>query len=156
MTTEIERKYLVRHLPALDHLKASEVRQGYLTAADDSVEIRLRQKGDGRFMTLKSDGGLERTEIETPISRDQFDSFWPATGGSRVEKVRYLGSLPSGLQFELDVFSGDLTGLTLVEVEFSSREEADAFTAPDWFGKDVTEDKRYKNKSLAAHGLPQT
>ncbi|SNY91267.1 CYTH domain-containing protein [Cohaesibacter sp. ES.047] len=151
---EIERKYLVQVLPVLDGLKATKVRQGYLTASSDSIEIRLREQDENQVMTLKSDGGLERTEVEMPISNEQFECFWPATKSARIEKVRYLGSLPSGLTFELDVFAGDLSGLRLVEVEFSSREEAESFVAPDWFGTDVTEDKRYKNKRLAEQGLP--
>lgn len=30
------------------------------------------------------------------------------------------------------------------EIEFNSVEEADAFTAPDWFGEEVTSDPQYR------------
>ena len=57
---------------------------------------------------------------------------------------------------ELDVYHGELTGLVTVEVEFSSLEEAESFSPPAWFGEDITEDKRYKNKNLARNGRPFT
>ena len=37
----------------------------------------------------------------------------------------------------------------LVEVEFSSLEQADNFEPADWFGREVTIDKSYQNKALA-------
>jgi CYTH domain-containing protein len=55
---------------------------------------------------------------------------------------------------ELDVFRGGLSGLCVAEVEFPSEEEAAAFSPPDWFGREVTDDERFKNKSLARHGRP--
>ncbi len=146
---EIERKFRVHELPPLKGLTAVDVLQGYLTRTTDSVELRLRQSGDAYFMTLKSDGGLERLEYETAIDQTQFKTFWPATHGSRVEKTRHIGQLPGGEIFELDVFAGTLLGLTLVEVEFGSIDNALSFTPPDWFGTEVTSDKRFKNKSLA-------
>ena len=151
---EIERKFLVSALPDLGRLEAVAVRQGYLTAADDSVEARLRQSGDAFFMTLKSGEGLQRMEYEIPIDQSQFDVLWPATARRRIEKVRHVGRLEDQRIFELDVFSGRLAPLVLVEVEFPSRETALAFIPPTWFGPEVTDDKRFKNKTLATSGLP--
>lgn len=151
---EVERKFLVSALPDLGALDAVSVRQGYLTASDDSVEARLRQTDDAFFMTLKSGEGLQRTEYEIPIDRSQFDVLWPATAGRRVEKIRYVGRLEDRWVFELDVFSGRLASLVLVEVEFPSREAASTFVPPSWFGREVTNDKRFKNKALATSGLP--
>lgn len=146
---EIERKFRVRDLPALETLKAFRVQQGYLTQANDSVEVRLRRAGDQEFMTLKSNGGLERLEYEIAIDRVQFETLWPATQNRRVEKTRHVGRLPGGEIFELDVFTGHLAPLIVVEVEFASRDAAEIFTAPDWFGTEVTADARFKNKALA-------
>lgn len=151
---EIERKFLVSRLPSLDDAQRTRIRQGYLTQPSDSVEIRLRQKNDLYFLTLKSDGGAVRVEREAEISRDQFETLWPETEGRRVEKDRWTGRLSDAQVFELDLFAGDLEPLQLVEVEFASVADADAFVAPDWFGTDVTEDKRYKNKALALNGKP--
>lgn len=151
---EVERKLLVSALPDLGKLEAVTVRQGYLTAAGDTVEVRLRQAGHAFFMTLKSGEGLQRTEYEIPIEQSQFDVLWPATAGRRIEKVRHVGRLEDQWVFELDVFFGRLASLVLVEVEFPSIEAAWAFVPPPWFGRDVTDDKRFKNKTLATSGLP--
>ncbi len=154
MTTEIERKFLVADLPDLSSADKAVVRQGYLTSPDDSAELRLRQKNDRFFLTLKGGGAMVRVEREAEISAEQFETFWPETEGRRVEKERFTGVLSDGRLFELDVFLGDLAPLQLVEVEFSTEAEALAFTPPDWFGADVTSDNRYKNRTMATSGVP--
>lgn len=152
---EIERKFLVDGLPDLGAARKSVIRQGYLTEPEDSVEIRLRQLDDAFFLTLKAGDGLARTEREVALDAAQFEPLWPQTEGRRVEKERWTGDLGGGLRFQLDLFTGTLAPLRLVEVEFTSEAGAGAFTPPDWFGPEVTTDKRYKNKALALHGLPQ-
>ncbi|WP_170412505.1 CYTH domain-containing protein [Ruegeria atlantica] len=154
MSTEIERKFLVESLPDLCGTHKAVVRQGYLTAPDDSTELRLRQKNDKYFLTLKGAGSLVRVEREAEITAEQFETFWPETERRRVEKERYTGKLPDGRVFELDIFLGNLAPLRLVEVEFNSEAEARSYTPPSWFGTDVTADKRYKNKMMAINGLP--
>lgn len=49
------------------------------------------------------------------------------------------------------MYEGELAGLVVAEVEFLSEEESEKFIAPDWFGADVTDDKKYKNKNLATN-----
>jgi CYTH domain-containing protein len=154
MSTEIERKFLVAERPDLSGADKAVVRQGYLTAPDDSTELRLRQKNDRYFLTLKGAGSLVRVEREAKITAEQFETFWPETEGRRVEKERHTGKLPDGRVFELDIFLGNLAPLRLVEVEFDTEAEAQAYTPPDWFGTDVTADKRYKNKMMAIKGVP--
>ncbi|WP_108858815.1 CYTH domain-containing protein [Ruegeria sp. Alg231-54] len=154
MSTEIERKFLVAELPDLSGADKAVIRQGYLTAPDDSTELRLRQKNDRYFLTLKGAGSLVRVEREAKITAEQFETFWPETEARRVEKERYTGKMPDGRVFELDIFLGNLAPLRLVEVEFDTEAEAQAYTPPDWFGTDVTADKRYKNKMMAINGVP--
>lgn len=154
MSTEIERKFLVSVMPELGETEKAVVRQGYLTAPEDSTELRLRQKNDRFFLTLKGSGAMVRVERESEITAEQFNTFWPETEGRRVEKDRYIGKLPDGRVFELDVFRGDLAPLCLVEVEFETEAEAEGYSPPDWFGADVTADNRYKNKTMAINGVP--
>lgn len=152
---EIERKYLLVRVPDLSAARKSVIRQGYLTRPEDSVEIRLRQSDAAYVLTLKSGDGVVRSEREVALDAAQFEPLWPQTEGRRVEKERWTGDLGGGLRFELDLFAGALAPLRLVEVEFASESDAAAFVPPDWFGAEVTTDKRYKNKTLALHGLPQ-
>lgn len=146
---EIEKKFLVRSMPDLGVATKTLVRQGYLTMPGDSTQLRLRQKGDYYFLTLKGGEGLIRTERECEITQGQFDTFWPETKGRRLQKERWTGPLADGHTFELDVFLGALAPLRLVEVEFETEQLAHAFEPPDWFGADVTYDPRYKNSQLA-------
>ncbi len=152
---EIERKYLVASLPEnLDSHPHSEILQGYLAIDANGSEVRLRRKGERRFETIKSAGGLSRAEYEIELTPDQFQTLWPATEGRRVEKIRYDIHHTGGVKIELDVYQGDLAGLYTAEVEFASEAESHDFAVPSWFGKEVTADSRYKNKNLAVHGIP--
>jgi CYTH domain-containing protein len=154
MGTEIERKFLVDRLPPdLESLSGKTIRQGYVIDAAEGIELRVRQKQSAYYQTIKMGEGLSRTEIEIELSPDQFNQLWPYTDGRRLNKTRY--TFPVGVHTaELDRFEGNLEGLLLVEVEFASIKAARDFAPPDWFGCDVTEDRRYKNKHLAVHGIP--
>lgn len=148
---EIERKFLVRFLPPLDALPQFPLRQGYIATGD--TEVRLRSDGARYLLTCKRGGGLTRIEQEIEISVEQFDALWPLTEGQRIEKTRYHLKYGAHL-IELDVYQGALAPLVSAEVEFESEAASACFSAPDYFGEEVTEDKRYKNKNLAMEGLP--
>ena len=152
---EIERKFKVKNPPPdLGQYPHVEILQGYVSIDENGKEERVRSK-DGRFFhTIKEGEGMVRTEKEAEITKEQFDELWPRTEGKRIYKTRY--KIPHGEEIiELDIYHGELDGLITVEVEFTSEEAANKFVAPDWFGDDVTNDKRYKNKNLAVKGSPQ-
>jgi adenylate cyclase len=135
---EIERKWLVAQAPADALAAPSElIEQGYLTIGAEGAETRVRRRGEGCFLTVKSGVGLTRAEHEIELSPDQL---------LRGE---------NGSVIELDVFEGALSGLVVVEVEFDDRRGAESFMAPYWFGVEVTYDPAYKNQRLAvADELP--
>ena len=161
---EVERKYLVdpENIPIdLERCQRAELKQGYLAISADGSETRIRSFGDGkRFeLTVKSSGTVIRDEQNIKITEEMFNTLWPLTSGARVEKTRYYIPLVDehGREYtaELDIYKGHLEGLATIEVEFGGREadasvRADTFKPPEWFGKDVSEDKRYKNRSLAS------
>lgn len=153
LKTEVERKFLVSELPELDGLKSEKILQGYISTASDCAEVRVRRKGKKYFQTIKSDGGLKRSEIEVEISKEQFDKFWTATEGRRLKKTRYEIAY-AGLTIEVDVYGGGLAGLVVAEVEFVSEDESARFTPPPWFGQEVTNDRAFRNKTLAKKGMP--
>jgi adenylate cyclase len=146
---EIERKFLVERLPDDLGGTASRIDQGYV-ALDEGAEVRVRRIGDELWLTVKGAGGLARVEEELPLSPEQFESLWPLTEGRRVEKTRH--TLPDGV--EVDVYDGSLAGLVVAEIEFASEEKSAEFEPPEWFGAEVTEDRRYKNRALAVDGRP--
>ena len=151
---ERERRFLVDEPPAAAVTSNGvELRQGYL-ASDGQRSIRVRDAGPGGCtLTFKAGTGAERTELEWPIERREFDAAWPHTAGRRIEKTRHRIAAGDHV-IELDVFGGDLDGLVIAEVEFTSAEALSAFEPPDWFGRDVTDDSRYNNAALAVAGRP--
>ena len=145
---EIERKFLVAEPPSnLERWPSTAIEQGYLAITDDRPEVRVRRRGGRAFLTVKSGAGRVRVEEEIEIEPDRFE-------GLRIEKTRYEIEADGGLVIELDVYTGDLAGLVVAEVEFDSEKAAEAFAPPEWFGADVTEDVRYKNQRLARDGAP--
>lgn len=151
---EIERKFLVDRAPAdLDAYPHERIEQGYL-AVTDEVEVRLRRKGPATVLTIKSSGDRERVEEELELDGQRFSTLWPLTAGRRVEKTRYAIPMEGDHTIELDIYAGDLAGLAIAEVEFPTTDAAAAFVAPPWFGREVTDERGYKNQQLATRGLP--
>ena len=150
---EIERKWLVNVMPGLDGLEGQKIHQGYMAVTADGDEVRIRQRGTKFYETVKSSGDLARREVEIELTEKQFLDLWDVAKAHSVEKIRYELEL-GGLMVELDVYEGDLAGLVVAEVEFSSLRESESFSPPSWFGREVTNDRKYKNKSLAVYGLP--
>jgi adenylate cyclase len=155
---EIERKWLIAGVGALPAevaaAPAAEIEQGYLTIGADGSETRIRRKAGSCTLTVKSGVGLVRNEAEVALSAEQFEVLWPVTEHARVQKARRAVPGEGGVTIEVDVYSGDLDGLVVAEVEFDDPWGAESFVAPYWFGLEVTADAAYKNRSLAQHGRP--
>lgn len=143
---EIERKYLVKSLPNIEDTLNSDILQGYISL---DPEIRIRKDKDKYYLTKKSNDLLVREEIEEEITKNIFDILRFAVSGNLIRKRRYRIPLEQNLVAELDIYHDNLEGLLTVEVEFSSSEEALEFIKPEWFGEEITFDKRFKNKALS-------
>ena len=65
-----------------------------------------------------------------------------------MTKVRRRIELPDGLVAELDEYSGELEGSSVVEVEFESEAAASAFEPPAWFGRELTGDRAWQTRAL--------
>lgn len=169
---EIERKFLI-DLDAIDPdvleiSDAMDLEQYYLSIEDNGSETRVRKtepmldSGVTKYeKTVKTDGLLSRGEVNSLITGDEFEAYI-AEGyvGQKIHKHRV--TIPYGdVVIELDIYKDGLEGLVVAEVEFHASDDdatlsaANAFVAPDWFGREVTTDKRYKNKNLALFGIPQ-
>ena len=158
---EIERKWLVS--PYIDIFKKLglerndgilfEIEQGY------SKEIRLRKQTQWSnqviqyFQTIKKGKGISRMEYEIELTAYQFNKLWPLTEGCRLFKKRRRVELNKHtLEIDCITFIEDFS-ITLIEIEFNTEDAAKTFVAPEAFGKDVTEDKKYTNYNIAAGGL---
>ena len=151
---ERERKFVVADLPALPD-EGTRFRQGYI-AIDGKVSVRVRDaSAQGCTLTVKAGRGSARTELEWPLSDEQFELAWAHTAGRRVHKTRYrIAIVGADSVAELDVFHDELDDLMLVEVEFANDDELAGFEPPAWFGTEVTDDDSYSNAVLAVRGHP--
>jgi len=146
---EIERKFLIRHLP-VKILRARHFRiaQGYLANERGGRHVRLRKKRNTAFLTFKVGRGAAREEREIRLSEAQFAMLWPATRGRRLHKTRY--EIPwKKLKIEVDIYHGRNHGLMVAEVEFPNHASRRRFKPPRWFGREITGEKRYSNVRLA-------
>jgi adenylate cyclase len=146
---EIERKFLVRFLPAqILHARHFQIAQGYLANESGGRHVRLRKKAKTTSLTFKVKRGSAREEREIRLSAKQFTTLWPATSGRRLHKTRY--EVPwRNLTIEIDIYRGRNHGLMVAEVEFPSQASRRKFKPPSWFGREITGDKRYRNVRLA-------
>jgi adenylate cyclase len=149
---ERERRFLVESLPE-PLPEPNRIDQAYVSTRPASV--RVRRQDDQHILTIKTGSGRNRVEIERDLSQEEFQAIWEAATELRIAKRRHRVDLGDGLTAELDLYDGALEGHRLVEVEFDDDEAADEFQPPDWFGREVTDDNRYTNSSLARYGWPE-
>lgn len=145
---EIERKFLIKDLPKdLTSYPCSQIEQAYL---NENPVLRIRRKDDDYILTYKSKGMMAREESEFPLTKEAYEHLRTKADGKIISKTRYFIPLATHT-IELDVFHGDMEPLIMAEVEFASIEEANVFLPPDWFGQDVTMDRRYHNVNMALY-----
>ena len=144
---EIERKFLVKELPAnLDSYATQRISQGYLST---NPVVRIRRSNDDYYLTYKGKGLMVREEYNLPLNEEAFLHMLPKIDGILIDKIRYLIPLDEKHTAELDIFQGTLAPLRIVEVEFETEEDALSFVPPSWFGDDVTNSRQYHNSNLS-------
>ena len=146
---EIERKFLIPKENLPDNLASypcHRIEQGYLCT---SPVVRIRRQDDDYFLTYKSKGLMSREEYNLPLTAEAYEHLRPKTDGILITKDRYVIPEKDGLFIELDVFHGQYEGVLLAEVEFPTEEAANTYTAPEWFGEDVTYSTKYHNSTMS-------
>lgn len=149
MATEIERKFLVTPgwTPPGEGVPYM---QGYLQSGTGKATVRARIAGDKAYLTIKgAQAGISRLEYEyeIPVS-DAREMLKELALGSIIEKKRHF--IPIGPHlWEVDVFAGENEGLVVAEVELSA--EGEEVVLPPWVSREVSDDRRYANASLANH-----
>ena len=144
---EIERKSIPKCLPDnLDSYEHHDIQQAYLNT---SPVIRIRKQDEDYFLTYKGSGMMSREEYNLPLNQKSYFHLLTKADGNIITKTRYLIPLFNSLTAELDIFHDIFDGRLLVEVEFNSIEDANSFIPPEWFGEDVTYDKKYHNSNMS-------
>jgi CYTH domain-containing protein len=150
---EIERKFFVKEMPDISNIEPIYLEQCYVI---DLPETRVREETyellTKYYLIVKSEGDLSRDEGDIEISKIVFDELKKKQLGVTLYKFRFKIQLNDTDVAEIDIFQNEFKNLTdhrTVEVEFKSDELAENFIIPDWFGEEITYDKRYKNKNLS-------
>ncbi|MDO5402298.1 MAG: CYTH domain-containing protein [Eubacteriales bacterium] len=144
---EIERKFLISSIPNdLSQYKCRFIEQGYLST---NPVVRVRQDNDKYYLTYKGSGMLARAETNLLLTAESYHHLLKKADGNIITKHRYEIPDGTGKIIELDIFDGIFKGTIIAEVEFETIEEAESYTPPSWFIKDVTNDPQYHNSNMS-------
>ena len=156
---EIERKFLIKFpnaetLLAQPGADAVKIFQIYLTS-EDGYDRRVRILNDGCdhfiYTRKKKLTGFTREELESEVTKEQFDALYQNRDLSRneIKKIRYR--IPgNGYVYEIDVFDF-WKKQAVLEIELKS--ENAPYTIPDYLTviREVTSDPAYTNHAMALH-----
>ena len=136
---EIERKFWIDTLPDLPEERRSDVYQGYLCTEPVELRIRKRVEAGGETVyqiCVKSIGKLSRHEVETELSRAQFEELESMLDKPLIHKEFHAYRLSDGHLLECSIVDGG--AFSYAEVEFESEEAALTWTPLDCLGKETT------------------
>lgn len=148
---ERERKFLVRNSSFLEGHHFSLIVQGYVFVGEDCAVRVRRERSSGKeltpFLAVKgaSRGGV-REKFEMEISFELAGTLMLASVG-KVVKLRYQLVDQWDQIWSIDAFQFQHAGLVLAELEVAPGAKAPSL--PSWCGREVTDDLRYLNQSLA-------
>jgi CYTH domain-containing protein len=139
---ELEKTYLAKSLPDLSKCKSKEIIDIYIPKDSNHPKLRVRKNGEKYEMTKKEpvhEGDASHQEEQTIILTEKEFSALSRLDGRKTHKIRYYYPC-NGRTAEIDVFQDALKGLVLVDFEFESVEDKDAFQMPDFCLADVTQE----------------
>lgn len=152
MPLEIERKFLL----ANDGWKSCVVRRirirDGLIASNNGNKARVRISDAKAMITLKSrKHGATRTEFEYAIPySDAEEILRTMCDGHVLDKVRHIVQRDEAV-WHVDVYEGILHGVVLAEIEL--RDADQKLALPDWIGREVTGDPKYRKVNMLAQRI---
>lgn len=163
MRLEIERKYLLKSSNIIEILKKDGINFNqesivqFYTSISEHSETRLR-KSDNKFTIATKRGiGMVREEKEESINKKLFNLAKKNILGEQITKSRYSFKFQN-FPANIDIYEDNLLGLFILEIEFNDEDIAIRHKLPQIFEdeiiKEVTDDKKYKNKYLSLYGNP--
>lgn len=152
MEIELERTFLLKYIPeGLEKSKFKEILDIYIPQDSEHPTLRIRKCGEifeiTKKETVNGNDSSEQNENTIPLTKDEFGEL-SQIKGKRLRKNRFLYPHENRMA-EVDVYLDDLAGLVVVDFEFNSREEMEAFDVPDFCLVEVTQDKVLAGGMLA-------
>ena len=155
---EIERKFLIEYpdiawLESLPHSHKVDIIQTYLLSPNDD-ELRVRQRGENGSYTYyqttkRRVSDIKRVEIERRLTQREYLTLLMNADPALhpIRKTRYCMTWDEQY-FEIDVYPF-WDNKAIVEIELSDENAEIRFPKELKVIREVTEDERYKNYSLA-------
>ncbi|TXM72742.1 CYTH domain-containing protein [Methylobacterium sp. WL12] len=147
MRFEIERKFLVAHEGWRANVVGQRLLRDGLVGHFGGGKVRVRIAEGRGWLTVKGERkGLARAEFEYEIpGADAEAMLTEVCEPCLIEKTRHC--VPhAGVNWEVDVYGGALSGMVLAEIEL--RDEGQAVERPDWLGTEVTHDPRFRQSTM--------
>lgn len=142
---EIERKFLTSQLPDISNLIGIEYER-YFLKVSDIEEIRIQKKWHKYEQEIKKEKNILTSQKEKKeISQKDFELLKQQSIGKIVRTSYIIKKIPLTT---LKVYHGKHKGLTRIEVEFSSEQEAKNFKPESWYGKEITNSPLWKDKNI--------
>jgi len=158
MATEIEyeKTYLLKSIPdGIAKAKSVIIRDVLVPDTAYHPHLRLRNRGDDYMITKKCPvSGADSSvmyEYTIELEKEEFNALTSCSTKDFV-KTRYFMVL-AGHPAEVDVYHGKLEGLAVVDFEFNSEAEKNAFETPDFVLADVTQDESIAGGFLAGKSI---
>lgn len=150
MAQEIERKFLLAEgtsIPIPGVYKNFNIRQGYIHGdKDKNVRVRLTTNKAVLGIKFTDEAITDEFEYEIPVADGL--AMYKKTS-RRVEKKR-LSFKRKKVQYDIDTYPN---GVIIVEAEFKSVEQMEAWIKPSWIGEEVTGFEQYSNVVIAQQNL---
>lgn len=151
MAKEHERKFLCKYIP--ENLPKMYIEQGYIFY-EEKKHLRVRiceelewdESGGVKVWDVYCSIGLKFDEEE----RDEFEYTVPFSDATQImkkceiklDKTRYTTKHEN-----CTVHIDDFGDIKIIEIETPTKHHS--FTIPDYFGEEVTGDKKYSNIAIA-------
>ncbi|MNC57505.1 hypothetical protein D3C75_1071720 [compost metagenome] len=118
---------------------------------DEDQELRVRKivdklTGDVTYThTFKKGNGLIREEVEYSISGGIYEQIFSAFNLIPLIKTRTTAQWED-IKVEIDQYHQ--IDFIVIEVEFTSEQDAKEFNTPYWFGEDISSNRQFSNKTV--------
>lgn len=152
MEIELERTFLLKYKPeGLEKCKSKEISDIYFPQSAEHPILRLRKRGDDFEITKKSpikgNDSSEQSEYTIILSEEEFKEF-SKLEGKKLRKIRHYYPFRDRTA-EIDIYLDKLQGLCVVDFEFKTNEDKDAFLMPEFCLCDITQEKTFAAGLLA-------